>query len=271
MTYDLFYFFQELDLLEIRLNILDPYVDKFVIIECTKTFSGSTKPLYYELNKERFAKWHHKIIHYVTTDAPDDQNSPCDKEILKTAMESSNCIGPFYWKREFYIKECAKKALVGLHDDDIVYISDLDEIWNPELNIQFTETGIYRPIQKNYMYWLNNRSDKDWHGWTGTVATRYRNIKDACLNHLRTHGKTECIELENGGWHFTYQGGYEGARKKIEESNHPEYIGVLPMLAKYVSENRDYRGRGFKQWKDDSGLPKYLLENKEKYKHLFHD
>ncbi len=67
MKYDVFRFFNELDLLELRLNILDAHVDYFVLVEATKTFSGLDKPLYYQENKERFAKWNHKIIHHIIT------------------------------------------------------------------------------------------------------------------------------------------------------------------------------------------------------------
>ena len=63
--YDIFTFFNELELLEIRLNILNDYVDYFVLIECTETFSGLKKPLYYNENKNMFERWGHKIIHIV--------------------------------------------------------------------------------------------------------------------------------------------------------------------------------------------------------------
>ena len=62
-VYDAFLFFNELDLLDIRLNTLDPYVDHFIISECDHSFSGNSKPFYYEENKERFKKFHSKIIH----------------------------------------------------------------------------------------------------------------------------------------------------------------------------------------------------------------
>ena len=62
---DAFPFFNELDLLEIRLNLLDPYVDCFILSEATKTFSGLDKPLYYNENKERFEKFNNKIIHNI--------------------------------------------------------------------------------------------------------------------------------------------------------------------------------------------------------------
>ena len=65
MIYDCFQFFNELDMLKIRLNVMSPIVDKFVISEATETFSGLKKPLYYEENKEMFAEFADKIIHVV--------------------------------------------------------------------------------------------------------------------------------------------------------------------------------------------------------------
>jgi len=70
--YDCFCFFNELDLLELRFNILDPYVDYFVLSEASVTHTGQPKPYYYEENKKRFAKWEHKIIHLKITDTPDN-------------------------------------------------------------------------------------------------------------------------------------------------------------------------------------------------------
>ena len=66
--FDTFTFYNELDLLELRLNILGDVVDYFVINEATITFTGKTKPLYYFENKERFKKWEDKIIYHVTHD-----------------------------------------------------------------------------------------------------------------------------------------------------------------------------------------------------------
>jgi beta-1,4-mannosyl-glycoprotein beta-1,4-N-acetylglucosaminyltransferase len=65
MVYDIFTFFNELDLLEIRFKILNDKVDYFVIIECTETFSGKPKQLYFSENKHLFKEWEHKIIHHI--------------------------------------------------------------------------------------------------------------------------------------------------------------------------------------------------------------
>jgi len=283
--YDVFTFFNELDLLEIRLNILDPYVDYFVIVEATETFSGYPKPLYFQENKERFKKWEHKIIHYVVRDTPKDEIdlrnrlyhghlSWLERQIIVDSLTSDN-IGKddAHWLKEFYQKESIKKALVGLHDNDICYISDLDEIWNPKLRIDYAQNDVFKPVQTGYQYYLNNRSNEDWRGWTGTIVTKFRNIKYHCLNHLRTHRKMRATYtfLKNGGWHFAFQGGYSGAKKKLEGYKHSWYQQeeILPKLKERVLNNRDHRGRNIKLWKDERGLPQYLLENKARYRKFF--
>ncbi len=289
---DAFTFFNELDLLEIRLNILDPYVDYFAISEATETFSGHSKPLHFAENRERFKKWEHKIMYYPITDVPKDDDdlrgrlhsgirlSILDKQLIRDALTTNNITRDVvHWLKEFYIKESLKKAIVntGLKDDDFCFISDLDEVWNPELLIDYSKDDVFKPKQIGYQYFLNNRSNEnDWDGWTGTIGTKYKNIKHACINHLRTHRKMRLVFtfLENGGWHFAFQGGYEGAKRKIVDAKHFWYEPekTLPVLAKRVAEYQDHRGRKhIKLWKDECGLPKYLLENKERYQKFFRD
>ena len=72
MVYDSFQFFNELDILLLRMHILNDVVDRFVISESTVTFSGDAKPLFYEENKEMFKEFQHKIIHNVVDDTPMD-------------------------------------------------------------------------------------------------------------------------------------------------------------------------------------------------------
>lgn len=243
---DLFYFNNELDVLEIRLNILNDFVDKFVLVEAKETFSGVEKPLYYQENKERFSKWNDKIIHYVVENG--------DKDIFKQAILSQNTgNGEAYWIREFYQKESAHKALRFCEDDDIVFISDVDEIWRPKLahlNVQFG--SIYKPVQLPYLYYLNQRTDEDWLGWTGTILARYGDIKNSCINHLRTDGMTPYTILGNSGWHFNAIGGKE---KKKKAFMHPVY-----------ENESEWKRREFNMRKDESDLPEYILNNKEKWK-----
>lgn len=259
MIYDIFTFFYELDLLEIRLNILDPYVDKFVIIEANETFMGESKPLYFKENKERFSKWQNKIIHYVIDDFPNDI------ELLNMAKASPNVgSGEHFWVREFYQKESIKKSLIGLDDEDICYVGDLDEIWRPNLPIDFSKDQMFRPRQTSYLYYLNNRTN----GvdlWTGTIVTQYKNIKNACLNHLRNRHGNQYTIIENGGWHFEAFGGIYGAKTKMFVGKHVDYYRpyLIANIEQIQSMNLDYKGRNLTIWKDDSDLPQYVYDNYE--------
>ena len=67
---------------------------------------------------------------------------------------------------------------MGLANDDFCFISDLDEIWNPEAFIDFSKNDIFKLKQVACVYYLNNRSNENWRGWTGTIGTKYKNIKN---------------------------------------------------------------------------------------------
>ncbi len=278
--YDVFTFFNELELLEMHLNILAPYVDYFVIIECTETFSGLPKKLFFQENQARFKKFKHKIIHYVTNDAPASENdlrqrlqnpqlSDLDREIINHALTSDNVPkGQLHWLKEFYQKESIKKALVNLSDNDVCFVGDVDEIWNPHAMIDFSRDDIFKLKQDVYVYYLNNRSSEP---WAGTLVTKYKNIKNGCLNHLRTVSKTKYTYIENGGWHFTNQGGADQIRRKLESYGHQEFNNddIKSKIEDKISGNKDFIGRNFQFWIDQSSLPKYILDHKEKYKRFF--
>jgi beta-1,4-mannosyl-glycoprotein beta-1,4-N-acetylglucosaminyltransferase len=279
--YDVFTFFNELDMLELRLEMLDPYVDKFVLIECVETFSGNKKPLYYEENKERFKKFHNKIIHHITYDPPksyddlrnrilDPNSDELMKQICMQALTSSNVPpGELHWLKEFYQKENIRRALLGLDDEDLCFITDLDEIWNPDLKYDIEDHKIYKLVQLAYSLYLNNRSNEP---WAGTLLTKYKNIKNACLNHLRTPSKTQYDYIQNGGWHFTFMGGSDQIKLKLESYGHQEYNNesIKNKIEDNLKNNKDVLGRSnFSFWIDETDLPKYILENKEKYKKFF--
>jgi hypothetical protein len=281
VVYDVFTLFNELDLLEIRLNLLEPFVDRFVIVEATETFSGKPKPLYFQEHRERFRRFSNKIVHYVVDDTPKDERdarqriahpgtSNLDRQILTQALSSDNVTkGVLHWFKEFYQKECIRKALVGLHDRDICYISDVDEIWNPAAVFEPSDDDIYKLRQHVYAYYLNNRSSEP---WAGTLVTRYRNVKNACLNHLRTASKTHYTYIENGGWHFTNQGGIGSIWAKIEASYGSEDLnrpGIKSKVAQRMARNQDYIGREFIFSLDETGLPEFLLQNRERYRSMF--
>jgi beta-1,4-mannosyl-glycoprotein beta-1,4-N-acetylglucosaminyltransferase len=157
MLYDCFTFLNELDLLEIRLNILNEVVDKFVIVEATRTFSNQLKPLFFADNKERFRRFSDKIIHVVVDTYP--------------PIESA-------WTIEQYQRNCIANALTACHDDDVILISDLDEIPRPEKIREYRDTqGIKVFEQSMFYYFLNylNVTDPIWP--QGTKMLSYHDFR----------------------------------------------------------------------------------------------
>lgn len=242
-VYDCFMFFNELDLLEIRFNILDKHVDYFVLCESTQTFSGKEKPLYFEQNKERFDKWKDKIIHIVIGDYKTDD----------------------VFERTAWQKDSIRQALRDCNPDDIIYYGDVDEIWKP----QTIGDKIYKLEQTNYSYYLNMRSSEV---WQGTNVCTYKNLIN--LNDLRANHD---IIIKDAGWHFTNQGGLEQIRKKLQSYDHQEMISPATYekledrftnLQDYLGRSFDWQGKPFHFWIDESDLPIYILDNKEKWEHL---
>jgi beta-1,4-mannosyl-glycoprotein beta-1,4-N-acetylglucosaminyltransferase len=280
MTYDIFTFFNELDLLEIRFKILNDKVDYFVLIECTETFSGKPKPLYYNENKHLFKEWEHKIIHHITDNPPtgweDLQNrlkdpniSKFDENVIFNALTTTNVPpGEVHWLKEFYQKECIKKPLLELNDDDICFIGDLDEIWNPDQVYDIDDNSIYKLRQIPYTGYMNMRSSEP---WAGTILTKYKNVKNTCLNHLRTPWRTPYKFIDNAGWHFTFMGGPERIKTKLESYGHQEYNNdqVKNQIQERLNNNLELLGRSFILTKDEESLPQYLKDNKDKYSYLF--
>src|SRR3972149_9714059 len=88
--YDCFTFFNELEILNIRLNELYNSVDHFVIVESTKTSDGKSKPLYYENNKNLFSKFSNKIIHIVVNNFEDKNIEKAQKNAILKGLIDAN-------------------------------------------------------------------------------------------------------------------------------------------------------------------------------------
>ena len=180
----------EKELFEIRYNILKDFVDEFIVVEFDKTFSGKDKPFYFE---EEFNKYQviggKPFMHYCK--AKDN----VWHKYMDLAISSPNTKGANHWKEEFCQKEYLKDCLTHLKEDDICFIGDVDEIYNPHLI--FFPDKIQKLKLRVYTYYLNNRSNEEF--W-GTIVGKYGSIKGECLNHLRTRAE----KTENYcGWHFT--------------------------------------------------------------------
>tara|TARA_R110002051_G_scaffold241753_1_gene302185 strand:+ start:11671 stop:12534 length:864 start_codon:yes stop_codon:yes gene_type:complete len=277
--YDCFNFFNELDILEMRLNILYDYVDYFVIVESTVTHSGQPKPFYLEENKERFAKFADKIISYKVTDTPDDFmnltntgffNGELDKvyDYIRTQTNRFNRTTQPDYGRDFFQKESVRRALVDCKDEDIIIISDADEIPNPEILKELTtlslDNTIYSLAQPMYSYYLNMLCDDN---WFGSKLGLYKNVKKLSFNEIRGDSSLT-TKLANGGWHFSFMGGEEMVKTKITSYSARDLVNenVLASIQSNIDNDQDVFFRGkLTRVEIDNTYPQYILNNLNKY------
>lgn len=271
MVYDCFQFFNELDILKIRLEVLSPVVDKFVISEATETFSGLKKPLYYEENKELFRKFEDKIIHVVVDDTPKGGTH----------------------ERDTFQKNAVTRGLKDATDEDIIIFSDLDEIPNPEkikeILADFKENKIYHFAQRLFYCYLNMEEVSgsllsyagEFEGverkkWIGTKMLSYKLMKELNLQcgELRYPERKEIgIRVEDGGWHFGYMGGHgeKDIKKRVQEkvvsAAHQEYNSkhVLNQVTDQIKDGKDIFGREakFVRCEIDETYPEYIRTHQD--------
>ena len=194
MIVDCFTFFDELEILEVRLNALAPFVDKFFLEESTVTFTGKMKRMYFDENKSKFKDFN--IVHIVSRDG-------MNQDIGKYKEDA--------WKRECYQREfLLKRAAQDIEDDEILLLSDVDEI--PDLSKYNGAEGVF--LHKLYYYYFNCYTGHK--SWRGTVAVKKKNAGD--LNTLRR--RRHRMPAVGRGWHFSYLGTPERIRYKIESFSH---------------------------------------------------
>jgi beta-1,4-mannosyl-glycoprotein beta-1,4-N-acetylglucosaminyltransferase len=255
MIIDCFTFYNELELLEIRLNYLDPVVDKFILVEAVKTHSGLNKPLFFDENKLLFKQFLHKIVHVIVDDMP-------------TVDYTGD-----RWRLENYQRNCISKGLDNLNPEskDYILISDLDEIPNREL-VSKQVFGCYDMLC--FMYYLNTPNDQH---WPGTVGLEYDRIKGHYGTIQKIRDSRQQIEpIRNGGWHFGWLGGYDRVYQKIKAFAHSEIDSPHIMdVLKHSVENT------IPLWCPNGGpipttpieydtFPDYIVDNQEKFKELIH-
>jgi beta-1,4-mannosyl-glycoprotein beta-1,4-N-acetylglucosaminyltransferase len=209
---DCFTFYNELDLLTYRLNILDKLVDYFIIVESTHTFSGNEKKLYFNENKMLFDKFKDKIVHIVVDDFPYKYPN-IDYELYQQ------------WKNENYQRDCISIGIdrLQLDEEDIILINDLDEIPDPNTiyNIKYKKipSDIYSLEMDFYYYNLNSRYDSKWTSGKLITYKKYIEITLSCdkIRHFK-----DCLTIKKGGWHLSYFGDELFIKNKIEMAAHQE-------------------------------------------------
>ncbi len=255
-VYDCFLFYNELELLEIRLNEMNDSVDKFVIVEACETFRGNPKSYIFEENKHLFEKFADKIIHV--------------KVDQKVYTENP-------WIRERFQRQQIMRGLVGCHKNDIVILSDIDEIVRgsklPEI-IELLQSRKAQAVvceQDMYLGFFNRYQSK----WHGTVCTNYHVIKRISTKStrrlrnmqerlMRRTGVTKMICLPDAGWHFTSIGGVARQILKLESYSHAEFD--TPELKQAEKILQTFRSHQYVEI--DSSFPKWIVDNRSQYEEM---
>lgn len=277
MVFDCIPFFNELDILKLRMEIMDPYVDYFVLEESTVTFSGEDKRMIFAQNRGLFDKFKDKI-RYV-------------------AVEDSPMSGVTTHERDKYQKNQLIRALSDCKPEDIIIFSDVDEIPNPETLLrvirEFDPGKIYHLAQRMFYCFLNMEEISgsllsitgEFPGvekkqWLGTKICSFGNLPKEGIVYLREVSPADprSVRVADGGWHFGYMGG-NGEKNvakrigdKVKAAAHQEYN-----TSRYLKEavdrllcGEDIFGREarFIRVEINEKYPVYLREHLKEYDYL---
>tara|TARA_B100000674_G_scaffold354354_1_gene297289 strand:+ start:1366 stop:2235 length:870 start_codon:yes stop_codon:yes gene_type:complete len=284
-------YFDEDVVLDIRLNTLHKYVDYFVIVESTYNHKGDKRKLLFNINK--FEKFKDKIIYLIYDENPgnieevfkNDSPSEVSRKYILNAAKREN-------SQRDYIINGLKKA----NNDDLILISDVDEIPNLE-NLEIDKMNKKIILFKQDMFYYKFNLQLPNLIWTGTKACKkknlispqwLRNIKDRRYPLYRIDtffSKTKFIDVKvisNGGWHFSNIKTASEIEYKLKSYLHHREFDVNPMSVKEIDNiiknkqaiydlkvdkriNKIGDGSKLERYPLNK-LPKFLQENLNNYK-----
>ena len=288
--FDCFMFFDEEMILDLRLNILNKYVDYFVIVESTFTHRGEKREL--KFNQNKFEHFKDKIIYLIYDQIPEnieDINTE-DTENEKSRKLIMNAIFRENGQRNFI-----SKGLKSAQSEDIVLISDVDEIPNlKNLNFNQINQKIFLFEQDMFYYKFNLKlPNLSWKGSRGCRKKNFknpqwlRNIKDRKYPFYRIDAFfsekkfINCKIIKNGGWHFTNIKTADEIKHKLKSYLHHIEFDKNPLTTNQIDEiikdkiavydlsvdqrNNKFGGNKLENYPIQN-LPKFLIDNLEKYK-----
>ena len=281
MIYDCFIFYNELDILKVRLHELSKVVDKFVIIESTKTFQGKDKSLIFADNRHLFAEFEAQIVYRVC-------NMPESMEGLVTARSNTAA-----WAREHYQRNFIGTALINAQPDDLIIISDVDEIIRAAALEKAAQDRRRHELtifeMPNYSGFFNRRVNGP--GWLlgprmlefrkfgsaqkvrMTRAFASRSLKGNCLGRLHTRiwnyfnvgiGAPVRV-IYDAGWHFSSIGDWKNWRNKVDAFSHEERKGYQTYLREEAFIENLLRNTQPAALEE---LPEYIRQNKNEFTFL---
>ena len=266
--FDCFMYNNEDLLLELRLNILEKIVHKFIIVESCYDHQGNKKKLNFDLKK--FKKFKKKISYIVLKNFPKNLSN---------------------WQRENYNRNYLAKGLSQAKNEDLIMISDLDEIPNiPNINI-FNKKK-FTVFNQKMIYYRFNLQDVSNPNWQGTKVCKKKYLKspqwlrsrkvktypywriDKKIWNIINDG-VEWNIINDGGWHFSYIMNEKKIINKIKsfahsELNNKKYL-KSKLIKKKILQKKDIFGRSIKlkKIKNENILPNYLINNKKNFKNFF--
>ena len=277
-------------MLDVRFNILNEYVDKFVIVESRFSHSGKAKSLNFDINN--FQKFKDKIKYLVIENEPDGISQNIEN---LSAVKRTNSLLRIEQSYDYMIN-----ALDYVSDNDLICLSDNDEI--PNFDSQYfknSKNDIF--IFKQLFFYYKFNLFYDFMPWFGTKACKkkklisfswLRNLKpkkypfwrlDTFFSNLK---QTNLQIVENGGWHFTNLMTAKDIHTKLSNFGHHNEFDVSGVTIKDIqecidkkivnydhsadkTENEKYKANYKLKVLNDELLPNYLISNKKKYKDWF--
>lgn len=200
--FDCFTYYNEEEILKLRFEELGNHVDYFVIVEASETFTGKKKPYYFDDIYNQFSKWLDKIILYRISFNDDISSS---------------------WDREYAQRNAISDALkkIDVSEEDLIIISDADEIWNHETVSKLKMKNIPVKLDVNQYFWNYNwQAPQHCNQGARPVVCKKQHILSKTPQELRS---MQLPLIPNGGWHFSFFGEEDKIKNKIESFAHTEY------------------------------------------------
>ncbi len=203
-------FYNDLDLLEFRLELLYEKVDGFIIVEADVTHQGKPKPLYFQENKARFAWAEKKMHHYVFSPNTEGLDFTSKPEGYDPAHDC--------WQIEYQQRNAIADIAKQFPEDYIVIIGDEDEIPSYEAIELIRNEQVALPLackQDLFYYNLSNLCNQD---WRGSIFTTVKHLLEVTPQKLRER-RNALPAISDGGWHLSWFG---SITKKLESTSHQE-------------------------------------------------
>jgi hypothetical protein len=262
-VYDCFTFFNELDLLELRLTECYDYVDYFVIAEANLTFAGNPKRFNLEDNWDRYKAFHDKIIYVKVEDMP---------------------AGPDAWAREYWQRNALARGLANADDNDVIALTDCDEILRPRtLNILRNDTTHRKWICRHPMFYFKANylmtQPRSYHVNPMAILKKDLNTFQMLRHNMFTwayhqpddYNTKDVMTIQHSGWHFTYFGDTAHAATKLLNFAHTESQHWATKID--VNEIMNRKGgidpnspERFEYIQIDEYFPETLRKNPERWK-----